>query len=279
MSKRLEVKGRLKALDEIRGILSAMKNLAIVEMSKVGRHLEAQRRCVQVAEDALRDLTAFYGSPLPPEKDAPGEEGLTVLVGSERGFCGAFNESLWEWFQEREKEDEGKVLVVGRKLLTKFEGHPRLSGWLEGPDTAEEIPETILSLAERLTGTASQSLRVVFHDGAGSSIEPTVMSPFEEEISDKPSGPFPPLLQLPPERLYEDLLEQRLFFQLTRAFQASFMAENRERLRHMEGALQSLDKKRDGLRLRYNGLRQEEISEELEMILLGAEGMAGRPTT
>ena len=57
---------------------------------------------------------------------------------------------------------------------------------------------------------------------------------------------------------------------LYRAFYLSFLAENRDRLRHMDGALQTLDKNWNQLHRMSNVLRQEEITEELEVIMLSA---------
>jgi F-type H+-transporting ATPase subunit gamma len=48
------------------------------------------------------------------------------------------------------------------------------------------------------------------------------------------------------------------------------MAENRQRHAHMESALNKLDEDRARLRLVYNALRQEDITEEIEVILLSA---------
>ena len=51
---------------------------------------------------------------------------------------------------------------------------------------------------------------------------------------------------------------------------SSLMAENRQRHAHMENALNKLDEDRARLRLVYNALRQEDITEEIEVILLSA---------
>ena len=89
---------------------------------------------------------------------------------------------------------------------------------------------------------------------------------------------YPPLLNLTPEELYPQLLEQYLFSVLYRAFYLSFLEENRERLRHMEAALDTLETHLNRLKREGNALRQEEITEEIEVILLGivgkSEGMA-----
>jgi len=49
--------------------------------------------------------------------------------------------------------------------------------------------------------------------------------------------PFPPLLNLPPLEIYPQLFEQYLFTPFYEIFYLSFITENRERLRHTEGAL------------------------------------------
>jgi F0F1-type ATP synthase gamma subunit len=48
------------------------------------------------------------------------------------------------------------------------------------------------------------------------------------------------------------------------------MAENRNRVTHLEGAANHLDDELNELARQYNTLRQEEIIEEIEVILLSA---------
>ena len=54
-------------------------------------------------------------------------------------------------------------------------------------------------------------------------------------------------------------------------FYSALMTESRERLTHLEGALHRLEKETSELRLKRNILRQEEITEEIELIMLSAE--------
>jgi len=49
---------------------------------------------------------------------------------------------------------------------------------------------------------------------------------------------------------------------------SSLIAEHHHRLRHLDAALRRLDERTRGLELRRNLLRQEEITEEIELILL-----------
>jgi len=57
---------------------------------------------------------------------------------------------------------------------------------------------------------------------------------------------------------------------------AALMAENQRRVQHLEQAGQHLEREVDALGKRRNMLRQEEIIEEIEVILLSA-GLVGMP--
>lgn len=276
MSKLSDLKNRLHTLEEIRGILNAMKNLSIVEMNKVS-HLEvSQTETARSIEEALRDFENSFDIPLPPGKSR--ENRIYVLVGSERGFCGAFNETILDRFDEEVMRAGGnpRILAVGRKIAMKFEGDPRMLEGIDGPSTAEEIPGVISNLAGHLANHTEFSWAILHHEGESGSERTAFVDPFSRLWTDKGMGfAYPPLLNLPPEELYPQLLEQYLFSVLYRAFYLSFLEENRERLHHMEAALDTLEKHLNRLKREGNALRQEEITEELELIMLGIVGKSG----
>ena len=58
---------------------------------------------------------------------------------------------------------------------------------------------------------------------------------------------------------------------------SSLMAENHHRVAHLEGAVRHLDSEATKLAHRCNTLRQEEIIEEIEVILLSALDISERP--
>ena len=113
----------------------------------------------------------------------------------------------------------------------------------------------------------------LIHQGStGNQNQVEVVSPFSlKPVINTTSRKLAPLLNLSPQELYPQLFEQYLFSVLYKAFYLSFLTENRERLRHMDGALRTLEKNWNHLRRVSNELRQEEITEELEIIMLSAE--------
>ncbi len=269
MSKLSDLKNHIHTLGEIKSILNAMKNLSIVEMTKISRLLSTQGKIAVAIREALADFEAFYG----PMGNSPNAEKLLcVLIGSERGFCGGFNELITARLVETSKGyPTVRLFVIGRKLALKFEGDPRLAGTLDGPSAAEEIPGVISSLCDHLKAFSGFRWVILHNDGGEERLETAETYPLEAlSQNPRPLFPYAPLLNLEPARIYPLLLEQHLFAVLYSLFYLSFMAENRERLRHMESALGKIEKDWSRMKLRANSLRQEEITEELEIILLSA---------
>jgi F-type H+-transporting ATPase subunit gamma len=80
----------------------------------------------------------------------------------------------------------------------------------------------------------------------------------------------PPMLNLSATRLFIDLTENYLFTALHRVLYDSLMSENQSRVQHLENAVNHLDDKTSDLQRQVNALRQEEIIEEIEVILLNS---------
>jgi F-type H+-transporting ATPase subunit gamma len=260
----------MRSLRDIESILNAMKNLSLVEITKISKFYATQQELFQTVESALADFQKFYGDTLGGTLTAPSS--LYVLIGSERGFCGGFNEAVHKAL-EREGADAGlKLIVVGRKLALKFLDDKRVVTLLEGPSATEEIPTVISQLAKALAGFPGAVWKII-HNGysnEGSILE--IICPFEFS-KDKvaPAYQFPPLLNLPAAELRPQLFEQYLFALFYGIFYVSFTAENHERLHHMDGALNKLRDEEQRLRQTSNSLRQEAITEELEVIMLSVD--------
>lgn len=264
MSKLSEIKEHTHTLGDIKNIMNAMKNLSIVEMTKIARFLPNQAKVAGTIQQAMADFETFYGPSARPE----GEGLLCVLLGSERGFCGGFNEQVAAHFKKMDLGQKPvRMILVGRKLAMKFEEDPRVAAAIGGPSTAEEIPQAIYQLCESLR-PFSGSRWLILHNDGEEKLSVMETYPLEAGSEGSQAGfPYAPLLNLPPAQLYPLLMEQRLLAVLYRIFYLSFMAENRERLRHMDGALEKIENDWNRMRLKANALRQEQITEELEIII------------
>ncbi|MCR2831172.1 F0F1 ATP synthase subunit gamma [Acidithiobacillus ferrooxidans] len=132
-----------------------------------------------------------------------------------------------------------------------------------------------LQLIRTLTTLQTQNgpfpLIALYHtpDAQESLLKP-LLPPFQQRLHAPRPLPYPPLLNLSPEAFFSGLVEQYLFATLHEIAYVSLMAENQRRLRHLDGAVRHLDEQSAVLARRGNSLRQEEIIEEIEVILLGS---------
>lgn len=276
MSKRREVQNRLATLDEIDGIMVAMKNLALLEARKLAAFLATQRRAVTGIETAAQDFLSFYPQ-APTHTD--GMQQLLLVIGSERGFCGDFNETLLEPINAAMQQEGTLLVAVGRRLESKMQGDKRIAAFIEGPSVAEEVQATLVRLTKVLgelqqRPEAAWRLSALYHDDESGEVRTRQLLPLAAPTG-RTAHSHAPLLNLEPAQFFSQLTDQYLYAALHEVFYASLMAENRKRLEHMDSAIRHLEKDEAKLRLRYNALRQEEIIEEIEIIMLSAEALSG----
>jgi F-type H+-transporting ATPase subunit gamma len=281
MSQSRELQLHIAQLEEIRSILNSMKNLALIEIHKLARFQTMQGQAVSNIENAALDFLDFY--PLPAADDKT--TSICILVGSERGFCGDFNESLINTIAA---EAYSGIIAIGSRLCNRLEDHPlEVIASIAGASVADEVPtvlnrliDTISSLAvsrgylgDSATHVASTlQLTVVYHDNVPSQINRRqILPPFPRQPQRTLHHGNPPVLNLPPADFFSDLTHHYLFAVLHEIFYISLMAENQQRLQHLEGAVKHLDDETVNLHRKSQIYRQEEITEEIEVILLNSE--------
>ncbi|MFV8782632.1 F0F1 ATP synthase subunit gamma [Microbulbifer sp. SA54] len=277
MSRRHELRHHQSQLGEARQIIGAMQSLAFIEVRRLRKVMEIQQKVVAGLYSAARDLLGFHRELLPV---AQAENPLYLVLGSERGFCGDFNEPLLQTLQRCLTESAGehaRVVACGRKLSGHLETHPQLQATFEGATVLDEVEDTLIRLANGLAGllNGDAPLIVIYHGGADEEVIARPLLPPFAELRDQPAQfAYAPQLYVTPAQLMQDLVDQYLFAALHEILYVSLMAENHLRMQHLEGAVRHLDKRLNNLKTRENQLRQEEIIEEIEVILLNAESGA-----
>ncbi len=281
MSKLSEMAHHQQQLADMRNIMNAMKNMAYMEHRKLSRLLLSQRQMLANLEQAAADFLTFH--PYPEILKVPSKESakcIYLLMGSERGFCGSFNEKLLQALDEQVPqyiEETNSIIIVGQKLARHLEADPRVAAFLDGANFEEEIEPILNTIVSAISLLQKQhgiiSLVVLYHYDILDKINRRdLLPPFLEQI-EAPYFAYPPLLNIPAEQFFTDLSEQYLFAALHEIAYTSLMIENHWRVQHLEGAVNRLDNKTETLRQKCRTLRQEEITEEIEVILLSADSM------
>lgn len=277
MSRRHELEQHLQVLDEIRDIMSAMKNLSFMEVRKLTRFLSTQRRVVANMESAAADFLGFHPHLLARQENA---RNVYLLLGSERGFCGDFNEALLlalESHRQSHPQEHAAVIVMGYRLSNKLTDDPNVTARLDGPAVVEEVQPVLKQLVDALDASQNRRnplrLTVFHHHPDKAEVNVSVFQPFRKFEDKTAHFGHPPLLNLPPPAFLAELVNHYLFAALHELFYSSLMAENTRRLQHMDNAIHRIEKDSMELSLKKNRLRQEEITEEIEVIMLSAEAM------
>ncbi|WP_237065011.1 F0F1 ATP synthase subunit gamma [Microbulbifer guangxiensis] len=272
MSQRHQLERHKHRLGEARQIMSAMQSLAFMESRKLRGFVEIQQQVVKGIDRCAADLLAFF----PGMQPAPPERRLLLVVGSERGFCGNFNESLIQRLERTLSPIYEGFVACGHKLCTRLEDHRQLIGAVAGAALMEEV-EGVLKrltavLADQGKGPHALALEVIYQDpDAQEPVTRTLLPPFRNPPVAAPRSGHAPEILLPPEQLLAELTHHSLFATLHEILYRSMMAENQRRTKHLDGAVRHLDQSLERLAYRDNQLRQEEIIEEIEVILLNAD--------
>ena len=153
-----------------------------------------------------------------------------------------------------------------------------------GASVAEEIEQVLAKVVAALDSLQRETgggrllrLTASYYDDETRAILKRRLTPIPDLPPPSPGFPYPPLLNMAPLDLFSRVLDQYLYAMLHDVLYRALRAENQHRLVHMENALHHIEEDSARLRLRYNALRQEEITEEIEIILLSAEAIsAGR---
>jgi F-type H+-transporting ATPase subunit gamma len=278
VSGRRQLQEQLAMLKELREVMTAMKNISQIETHRLRRFLSTQRMVVDSVERMAADFLSHWPQPL----QAPANALVVCLVvGSERGFCGDFNVAVRRALDEEfgaSTERRAVVIPMGRKLSVKLEGDARVGAALESPSVADEVQTVLVRLVDALGGLkiagepfSPLSLVVIHHEFQDQGSRVRVRRPLQSLGAGGPNYGLPPVLTLTPDRMFAELVHHYLFADLQGILYQSLMAEHQQRLQHLDGAIRRLDRQCTELTRRGYALRQEEITEEIELILLSAE--------
>ena len=269
MSALVQHQRHLGALHDIRDIMAALKNISLTESQRLRRFLASQQRVMDGIEQAMGDFLGHYPHTL-PGGDAAID--IVLLIGSERGFCGDFNESLLEQIQAGATQPS--LVAVGEKLMAKLDERQIHAEAVAGLSTVEDVPEVLLAVVDKLRELSARhgslQLSIVHHHYDGHTQEIRRHQPFRHLASSASRRGYPPLLNVAPEIFFAQLLDHYLFAVLHSVLYSSLAAEHQLRLQHLQGAIEHIDRQCAALAQRYNNLRQELITEEIELIVLSA---------
>jgi len=284
-------------LNNIRGvepIIGSLRTIAAGGWRQALRRLEASAEYADNLGEILRALLPQLApkhleralvtlAPVPPRRVA------MLLIASERGLCGAFNDVVLDGAEhliaQQELESEQVLLVT---LGRRAEGYFRRRG--RDLLLARSLPVTRTPSLEMVQGLAG-TLRELLSNGTVDAID-VVSSPYKAAITLPPVSRrwlpidastlparspkwMPPIIETDVEALFERAIDEWALVQLYRLVIESVASEQGARFRAMDAATTNLHRLIDELTQVYHVARQHAITMEMLDLVAGAGILRG----
>ena len=281
MADRRELEREIQTIEGLENIIHSMRSLAATYLGRAEERLDGVRAYAGTIGRAIEECLSGREIALP---ESEGKSTAVLAFFSEQGLCGRFNEVMAEAAVKSVAAVQApEFIVVGRRgpPLLKREGMKVLA---ELPSTTspdgvdahiQSIAATVFKLHQR--GAFAQMYLLYARYLSPGRIAPQFdrvlpldLSPWRGAEQARTS---PPRLALSRLRLLRELVDEYAFITLYRAFTESLAGENGMRLQSMEAAKSNIKETLDELRLHARIQRQNEITEELLDVVVGAEAL------
>jgi F-type H+-transporting ATPase subunit gamma len=279
MKRLSEIQDHIASMDELRGIVGAMRSLA-------GMRVQEAQHALPSIRSYAESMAAGIGSALllmpQPVKETHRERRCRALIvcTSEHGFVGGFNERMLE-AAEAILEPADLLFILGSRGVALAVEHGHKFAWARpmatrlagAPDIVSRLTNELYARLARGEIVRVDVMFARYRQGAMSTIECRVLLPLDTLTLVATPGHQVPLHNLPPEDLLEELIPEYVFALLTEAAVESIASENAARFVAMESAHDNAGKKLATLQENARQARQTEITSELLDLITGAEAM------
>jgi F-type H+-transporting ATPase subunit gamma len=290
-----DIKHRIRSVKSTEQITRAMKMVAAAKLRRAQEAIIAARPWAERMEAIARALalrTPPEGHPLLTPKEAGSV--LLVVVGADRGLCGAFNTNIHRAVIARLAEingggpEVGRLLIIGKKPYEFFRHRPfpivnhyidlfaKLS-YDDARTIGDEVIEayvegdfrSVLLVYNKFRSALSQELVV-------REILPVRHLEELEEEEEAPAEDVVDYLYEPDAAtLLEAALRRNVHTQIWRALLESEASEHGARMTAMDAATENAVEMIAHLTLRYNRVRQAGITTEIIEVVCGADALKG----
>lgn len=293
MSSLKELRSRKKSVQSTKKITAAMKMIAAAKL----RYAQIQAQTSRPYADGMNNIfenllsRAQNMDSLPPLLVGTGKDlcHLVVVLTSDRGLCGGFNNTVvraaTSFIEEQQKAGrEIKIFCIGRK---GYEQMRRKYGNLiiekanafAKPLFRDSVKIT-KTIVEEFSKDAFDHCTIIYNkfiSALSQKVTRDQIIPFKKSDSEdrKLEMSSNALYEFEPkeDKLLQQLLPKNLSIQIFRALSESAASEHGARMTAMDSATRNAEDMIKDLELTYNRTRQAYITKELIEIISGAEAL------
>ncbi|MDX1671054.1 MAG: ATP synthase F1 subunit gamma [Balneolaceae bacterium] len=288
-----EIRNRIESVNNTQQITRAMKMVAAAKLRKAQNRIEETRPyAFKMKEVVARLVNNAKGDNVLLRKPEEVRNVLLILVSSDRGLCGAFNNNLFKVVESHihgplkdyHKSGNLSLLCIGKKGMKHFKKR--------GYTLYDQHPGFFDDLSFNVTADVMQDAIGLFESGQFDEvhlaynefksvlvqnrkiekllpIEPDSLVDSKESADDLIDYIYEP----DPNQILDQLLPLHLNMQLWKAVLDSNAAEQGARMTAMDNATENAEELEQDLRLEYNQARQSAITTEISEIVSGAQAL------
>jgi F-type H+-transporting ATPase subunit gamma len=290
-----DIRNRISSVNNTQQITKAMKMVAAAKLRKAQNRMTSMRPYATKLKEVVSRLgSSSDGSNALLRKPEEINRVLIVVVGSDKGLCGGFNNNLFKVvektvaneYQNFFKNDTLDLITIGRKSTQYFKKrsynivneHPGffdnlsyditadiMEGVIE-KYTSEYYDKVLISFNEFKTVIA-QNRRVT----QVLPVDPSSLKKDENEDDSLKTSDY--LYEPDSESILEEILPVYVIMQLWRAVLESNASEQGARMAAMDNATENAKELEEELTLKYNQARQSAITTEISEIVSGAQAL------
>lgn len=288
------IKDRLGNIQSVEPIITSLRTIAAggwrLSMRRLGGCRDYVETLAQVIAmlfpalpDAVLQRSHLYRQAPPPRR------ALMLVIASERGLCGAFNDTVLDGAdrliaQQQLQSNEVSIVTLGSRAERHFRRQgrtPRLAVPLPVTRVADsnlirELGESLLSFLESGEVDAVYVIHAVYK---ATGLEPPVSHrwlPVDASLLPLRATAWPePVIETEPQALFQRAVQEWIYGQLYLYAMESAAAEQSARFRAMDAASANLARIIDELTLSYHTARQHAITMEMLDLTAGSGILRG----
>jgi F-type H+-transporting ATPase subunit gamma len=268
---------RIKAIETIKKITHAMR---LISMSTHTR-LKAKEHALKYYKTALSNLFIKLRSAAPSWRNEllfPSglheERELIILIGSQKGLCGNFNNSLFTLFQKTTRPDQlanAQIIAIGKKAVD-YVHHEKIGSMVTtftdfNYNTLNTVAATI---AHMLVQQKKPFTNVTIYGNRLKTFfvqkpQHHTLIPFglEDHMSSSNESTEDYDWEQTPQEMLDLLIYQYLEAELYEAFFQSLLSEQAARFLSMDSSTRNAESLLESTKLQYNKIRQTKITKEV----------------
>jgi F-type H+-transporting ATPase subunit gamma len=279
---------KIKTAGDLLSVVKTMKTMAAVNMRRFEQAADSMGGFGDVVELAWRML--FAGPMGKASAPASFQKTICLVIGSDQGMCGQFNEVIARETAELLKKEAGDIAIwsSGERVRASLDGfgidstkHFALPSGVEA--ISDRVYEVVAAAAHEHDVSGGLRFLVAANAPSGAArYEPEMTQAFPlspERIAHILAAGRPnrclPMHAAEEAVLYREIFRLHVFATLYAAFGRSMAAENGARLASMQSAEKNILELADDLSGRRNRTRQEQITSELLDVVVGFEAGVG----